>query len=43
MRQKGKCLLEKLITNWKEPERCNKKKEECAKIEGEQLQERRLD
>jgi hypothetical protein len=43
MKLKGKFLVEKLITNWKEPEKCHKKKEERAKTEEEQLQDHRLD
>lgn len=43
MKLKGKCLVEKLITNWKEPEKCHKKKEEHAETEEEQLQDCRLD
>jgi hypothetical protein len=43
MKLKGKFLVEKLIINWKGPEKCHKKKEERAKTEEEQLQDHRLD
>jgi hypothetical protein len=37
MKLKGKYQVEKLITKWKEPDRCHKKREEGVKTEEQQL------